>query len=199
MQNKEDQSATGTASFALTLDDRAWSFAASTLQSADFMFDVFPDVEVIELDFIRPNPGSIYAHFCGAPSIWIRVDGVIEKYDTTDSDYDLSPCILDLIDEASLIPINDWLRHIPDDLQVMRVILTPSICLITGISTFSGRSGSDMCANISTYSGFVGASDSAEMTASRIQAQLTSVCDVLSIQKNRLTELGDVSGGFSST
>lgn len=199
MQNKEDQTATSVVNFALALDDTAWSFITSTMQSADFMFDVFPDVEVIELDFIRPNSGSIYAHLCGAPSVWIRTDGVVEKYDTTDSDYDLSPTIIDLIDEVSLIPVNDWIRHVPDDQQVVRLILSPSICLVVGIANFTEQTKSHMCANISSYSGFVGVADGGEMTASRIQAQLMSVCDVLSIQTNITIDLGEVSGGLCRT
>lgn len=194
MHQYERETGTRTVNFSLTLDDTAWSFVTAATQNAEFIFDAFPDAEVIELEFIRPNDASIYAHLCGAPTVWVREDGILGKYDTTNYDYDLSPCIIDLIEEVKIIPINDIMRHIPDDQQVIKLVLTPSICLLMGVCEFSERSGTRMRTNISTYRGFVGVSDDAEMTASRIQAQLLTICDVLSIQLNSDVELGAVSG-----
>jgi len=185
----------GKASFKINLDGDAWEIMQKTAPSIDIAFDLFPDLEAIEIDFIKPDPHADCALLSGVPRAWIRLNGEVEAYIPTDDLYGLAGYLLEAGEQISPLPYTylptDKLKSLQE--QQFSILFTPSACLVRTPPHLEETLALEK--NI-VIEGFTSQSNPGGSKQQRLNAQMASVCEVLGKQVDARISLEAVQGSL---
>lgn len=173
--------------FRLVLDTNTWESVQYRAPSIDLTFMIFPDIEVIELDFIRPNETSPIAYLSSIPKAWIRLGGKLTKFDPTQDIHGVSAYLFEIGEQLSPLPLSALPGADYEALGQQRfsMTLTPSACLLTDplIAEHAAE-----CPDLPFPSGpvvtegFTSRQNPGGSKFQRLNAQMSSVCEAMSLQ-----------------
>jgi hypothetical protein len=178
------------ASFKIKTDTNTWEFVHKSAPSLELAFDLFPHLEAIQVQFLKPSPTSPQAFLSHVPKAWVRVNGEIQAYKPGDNSidaYGLSGYLLEVGNQISplLLSTRAIDRHVLMTDNRFSLLLTSSACLVRNPvlteDLFDNLNpGLDTLQELVEMKGFTSRMSPGGVKVKRLHAQMHVVCDILS-------------------
>jgi hypothetical protein len=205
--NPLDDYATSTtkkASFNIGLDTNTWDFIHKASPTLSIAFELFPDLEAIDIDFMKLSRRANIAYLSRVPRAWMRINGEVDVYVPDDDPYGISGYLLDVGEQISPLPLSllPSFGDLPHSKQRFNMTFTPSACLIRDAEKLDGASvewDNELGQDMLTIEGFTSRSNPGGSKSHRLSAQMTTVCELLSKEMDVRVELDKIYGSHSKS
>jgi hypothetical protein len=190
------------ASFKISLDTQTWEFMHKAVPTMDIAFELFPDLEAIDIDFIKPEPDGHVAYLSRVPRAWMRINGELDLHVPDDDAYGVSGYLLEIGEQISPLPLSLFSPTQSRLLAQQRFNLTftPSACLVrdpvlleAAQNDWNGTSKEDLL----LVEGFTSHANPGGSKRHRLSAQMTTVCELLGRELDLEVELDRIFGSHS--
>lgn len=203
--NKLEQDAASKAhlaTFKIRLDTETWDFIQKTAPSLDIAFELFPDLEAVEVEFLKPSQGADIAYLSRVPRAWVRTNGELAPYLPDDDAYGISGYLLEIGEQLSPLPLSLFPRsdYCGGENQRFNLTFTPSACISRDpalLEAAQSQIDDDTVSNILNINGFTSNANPGGSKANRLHAQMTSICELLSRELDIMIDMDKVHGSHS--
>lgn len=197
-----DTTDTPKASFKIGLDTQAWDLLNKLVPTLEVAFEFFPDLEAVDIEFIKPDVDSKVAYLARVPRAWLRINGELDLYVPDDDSYGVAGYLLQIGDQVSPIPLSLFSGSHEKLFSPQRftLTLTPSACLVRDpilVEDAQNNWSEEVRDSAVNLSGFTSHSNPGGSKRHRLSAQMSSVCELLSHELGTTVEMGKIIGSHS--
>jgi hypothetical protein len=189
------------ASFKIKTDTNTWEFVHKSAPYLEIAFDLFPDLEAIQVQFLKPSPTSPQAFLSHVPKAWVRINGEIQTYKPDDDAYGLSGYLLEVGNQISPLPLSvDAInKHVLMTDNRFSLLLTSSACLVRNPALCEDALDnwnpvSDSLQELVEMKGFTSRMSPGGVKVKRLHAQMHVVCDILAKEIGIPVNFGRIHG-----
>jgi hypothetical protein len=190
------------ASFRIRLETETWDFLQKTAPSLDIAFELFPDLEAVELEFLKPSPDSSTAYLSRVPRAWVRTNGQLSPYLPDDDAYGISGYLLEIGEQLSPLPLSllSQTAQLDPESQRFGLTFTPIACIQRDpelLEKAQTAMDPSILSKLLQVEGFTSSLNPGGSKPLRLNAQMTTICELLNHELGVKVDLGKIHGSHS--